>query len=241
MQRHLSSPDWEFVLNLQGGRIEKLTYRKELILGTFDRKDGKKSNTHVCTPNFNREGTKEYGLPVHGPPRNTIWQVKTDDRTYFSIYCIVPATDLYKAGLYVEQVFELRPGLFKQTVVVENTQGSKVPVNIGIHNYWAVPHGWKGTRLNGCDISRLVETNGQRELRKSNTVRFPDGRRFRLQTKGFEDVKLWAAPDNNGVYDDAYVCIEPVLSLGTDYFGSKQSMLGEGKSFIASQEIGMIY
>jgi len=110
-------------------------------------------------------------------------------------------------------------------------------VNIGIHSYWSTPHGWEGTRLNGYDISKLVAANGQKELRKSNTIQFPDGRRFRLQTKGFEDVKLWSAPDEKGEYDDMYVCIEPVLSLAHNFFGSKQSILKEGKSLGVSQEI----
>lgn len=237
MQRHLSSDNWDLVINLIGGRIEELSYRKELVLGTFDRKDGKKGNTHVCVPNFNQEGVKEYGLPPHGSPRNLEWQVKVNDKTYFSMFCIVPATDLYKAELYVEQIFELNPDSFKQTVVVENTQGAKVPVNVGIHNYWSTPNGSEGTRLNGYDISRLVTSNGQKELRKSNTIQFPDGRRFRLQTKGFGDVKLWASFNDKGEYDDMYVCIEPVLSLAHNFFGSKQSILKEGKSLGVSQEI----
>lgn len=223
-----------------GGRIEELLYRKELVLGTFDRIDGKKGSTHICTPNFNLEGMKEYGLPVHGSPRTIEWQIKVNDKTYFSMFCIVPTTDLYKTELYVEQIFELNPNSFKQTVVVENTQGANVPVNIGIHNYWAVSQGWEGTRLNGYDITKLVQTNGQRELRKSNTIQFPDGRRFRLQTKGFEDVKLWSALNEKGEYDDMYVCIEPVHSLAPNFFGSKQSILKEGKSIIVSQEIGVL-
>lgn len=240
MQKCLSSPNWDLTLNLTGGRVEELSYKKELVLGTFVRADGKRSNTHVCTPNFNREGMKEYGLPVHGTPRTLEWQVKVSDKTYFSIYCIVPATELHKAELYVEQIFELSPDSFKHTVVVENTQGAKVPVNIGIHNYWATPHGWEGTRLNGYDITKLVQTNGEKELRKSNTLQFPDGRRFRLQTKGFGDVKLWAAFNEKNEYDDMYVCIEPVLSLAHNFFGSKQSILKEGKSLGVSQEIGVI-
>lgn len=239
MEKELSSQNWRLVINLQGGRIEELSYENNQILGTFDRKDGKKGHTHICTPNFNMEGTVEYGLPPHGNLRNMEWHIKTEDDSYLSIYCNVPATHLYKAELYVEQIFELDKS-FKHTVIVENTLGETVPVNIGIHNYWTTPGGWEGTKVNGLFITSEVINNGQMVSRKSNTIAFPDGRRFRLKLSDLHYLKLWTSSNINKEFDSDYVCIEPVLSLKPDYFGSKQSLLKEGKAMGASQEISLL-
>lgn len=227
-------------MDLKGGRIVKLSLDDNIILGTFTRIDGKQGNTHICAPNFNLEGTKEYGLPAHGQPRSSVWQVKTDDATYLSIYLNLQSTGLYKADLYIEQIFELTKDGFKQTVIVENTCGQTVPVNIGIHNYWATPGGWMGTRLNGIDIASEVHKNGQAKARKSNTIAFPDGRKFRLKTRDLSDIKLWTAYNDSDEFDGDYVCIEPVKSLEPGYFGTKQSLLKEGKAIGASQEISSL-
>lgn len=240
MQKELSFGEWQLVVNLQGGRIEELSYKEMIILGTFQRIDGKKGNTHVSVPNFDLEGTKEYGLPPHGAARNMTWQIKVEDKTYLSIYCAVPATDLYKANLYVEQIFELTKDSYKQTVIVENTKGETVPINIGIHNYWATPKDWLGTKINGIDVAQKIKNEGQSKVRKSNTIVFSDGRRFRLKLNDFGDIRLWTAFNEKKEFDHKFVCIEPIKSLGIHYFGSKQSMLKEGKAIGASQEISLI-
>lgn len=240
MQKELSFNNWRLVVNLQGGRIEELAYKNMVILGTFQRIDGKTRNTHLYIPNFHSEGMKEYGLLQHGPVRELLWQSKTEDTAYVSIYCNVPATSSYRAKLYVEQIFELSKKGFKQTVIVENTKGESVPVNIGIHNYWATPEGWRGTKLNGTDITGQVLKNDHEDARKSNTVAFPDGRRFRLKLSDFAYLKLWTAFNEKKEFDQNYVCIEPVISLEKNYFGSKKSLLKEGKALGASQEISLL-
>jgi len=237
MKKNISVFSWDLTVDLQGGRIEELSYKETLILGVFQRVDGKVGSTHVCTPNYHSEGTKEYGLPIHGAPRNVVWEVKTDDSAYLSVYCNIPATDLYKADLYVEQIFELTKDSFKQTVIVENTKGETVPVNIAIHDYWATPGGWRGTKVNGIYIESEVIKDGQCKARKSNTIVFPDKRKFKLKLQDFSDLRLWSARNGKNELNEDFVCIEPIMTLGKNYFGSKQSMLKEGKALGASQEI----
>ncbi len=105
----LKSNQSRLLINLQGGKIEELVLDDVKILGTYDRIDGKTGSTHICVPNFASEGTKEYGLPFHGPARNLEWQVVNQSENSLEIKVIIEALEKYKSSLEVTQIFTLSP------------------------------------------------------------------------------------------------------------------------------------
>lgn len=122
----LNSKDWELEVELEGGRIVSLKNRGVLILGSFERIDGKKGNTHICVPNFNMEGVKEFNLPPHGPFRNESWKLVQQTENLIDIEC-------EKDGLDVHQFFSFNgEEYFNQKVVVENKGEVEKPVNVAI-------------------------------------------------------------------------------------------------------------
>ena len=221
----ISNNNWKLVLDLDGGRIKEVYSKNKLIIGTFQRIDGKSSNTHLCTPNFGAEGA-ELNLPFHGPTRNQMWTLQQQTASSVTIECKTTATEKYPSPLLIEQKFTLNDN-FRHEIVITNQGQIEVPVNLAIHYYWATPAGWQGTTVNGYEVTAEIENNGNIPLSDQNDIIFPDNSKIRLSTKNFHKAVLWTAflkKENTTAYDNNFCCIEPVNDLGS-FFGSPGSML----------------
>ncbi len=220
-----------------GGKVAELVIHGVRILGTFDRIDGKKGATHVCVPNFAAEGMTTYGLPFHGPARNQLWSVDAASSVSMTLSTTLAATKEYPSSLRVTQHCVLTADRFTHTVYVTNAGSATVPVNIGIHDYFATPHGWRGTRLNDQDVTEHISQNQSLRSHPTRTIiQFPGAHPIAITGHGFSDFMLWSAK-KNGVYDDAYACVEPVFSTASEFFGSEVSLLHPDATRSISQEI----
>lgn len=232
---NISSKGWSLTLDLNGGRINELSYEGIKVLGTYNRIDGKAGNSHLCIPSFDKEGQEKYGLPFHGLVRNTEWFIKNESASSITLSCETLSSDTYPAQLFVEQEFALKDD-FYHTVRVANIFGKDVPVNIAYHYYWDTPSGWETTKLNGQDMTEKIKTNGYSELEKDNLVVFPHAA-YRLQTNGLETAVLWTSfkkyNQENKQFSNDFCCIEPVVKW-PHYFGSKESILHQGETISAS-------
>ncbi len=227
---------WICDIDLQGGRITKLSYGNQTVLGSYNRIDGKQGNTHLCVPNFADEGGETYGLPFHGPARNCMWKLVSHDTG--SIRCVIPKTEKYPAELSVIQRFVLSNTQFSHTITVSHIGGEPVPINIGIHNYWDTPNGWENLKLNSQDAVYIVKKNGRVPLKKENSLEFSSGKKIYWEVSGFSEAVLWSAFRGNE-FDKNYVCIEPVLGY-KNYFESKESILRKGEKKQYSQQISFM-
>lgn len=228
---------WVLEIDLDGGRIVSLKRDGQQILGTFQRIDEKKGNTHVCVPNFGEEGVKEYDLPFHGPARNEEWVLVEETENKIKISYEFKATEKYLSNLLIEQEFKLENG-FKHKVMVRNIGDKDVPVNVAIHNYWVANNGWLGLKINDVDVSQIVKNDDYFDVGSKNIIIFPNNRKFNFNLKGFSNVRLWTGrtEGDNAVYDQEYVCIEPAIGKES-YFGSDKSILKTGETKEVEQTI----
>ena len=217
-------------IDLIGGRIKTLKCKNREILGTFERIDGKLGNTHVCVPNFGEEG-KELGLPFHGPFRNIEWKnpkKSTPDPSFDKEgNLLIFAENL---DLRVTQKFSLKNG-FEHKVLVENIGKEAKPVNVVIHNYFRAPKGFEGMKINGVEVSEIVKKDDYFAIKERNEIEIKGQDKLFFEVKGFNYVRLWTGRkeiDGNLVFDETYVCIEPVIGKG-GYFGSRESLLEPGE------------
>lgn len=221
--------NWNMDFDLNGGRIKKLENNGKLILGTFERVDGKTGNTHICVPNFAEEGI-ETGLVFHGSFRNMEWS--GDLETGFVVR---------EMGLEVTQKFELK-NKFVQRVSVKNIGEIEQPVNIGIHNYFAVSNNWVGLKINGQDVTEEIIDSLFIEAKEHNVIEFLNGRKMNIDLEGLNFFKLWTGfieEEGQKVFDTEYVCIEPVRGKSGEYFGKEESMLKPGELLEVSQTISI--
>lgn len=219
--------NWKLEFDLKGGRIKKLEKNKKLILGTFDRVDGKIGNTHLCVPNFEEEGKKGI-LPFHGLFRNIEW--RGDLETGFVAR---------ETGLEVIQEFELKTK-FVHKISVKNIGEIDQPVNIALHDYWAVSDNWVGLKINGVDVTEGIIDSLYIEAKEHNVIEFMNGKKINVDLKGFNFFKLWTGfveEEGQKVFDTEYVCIEPVRGKSGEYYGTKESILKPGESLEVSQTI----
>ena len=217
---------WNFETDLNGGRIKKLEKDGVLILGTFERVDGKAGNTHVCVPNFAEEGL-ETGLPFHGPFRSLVWQGNNSKLLVSNI------------GLEVMQKFEL-DSKFTQKISVKNIGEVKQPVNVAIHNYFAAEDNWVGLKINGVDVTEEILDSLFFKAKEHNVIEFLNGKKINIDLKGFNFFKLWTGfvmEEGQKVYDTEYVCIEPVRGKSGEYYGKEESILRPGEILEVSQTI----
>lgn len=234
----IENKNWKLEIDLNGGKIVNLEKDGQQILGTFERIDGKIANTHICVPNFDQEGMEEYGLLFHGPCRNAQWKLIKESENMIRIGFEFEGTEKYLSSLLIEQEFSLGDS-FRHKIRVKNTGNNEVPVNIAIHNYWASKEGWLGLKINEVDISQIVKDDDYFDTKDENIVLFPDGRKFNLNLKGFNYVRLWTARKEEGsntIYDQNCVGVEPSIGKGS-YFGSEESMLKVGEIREVEQEL----
>ena len=139
-------------INLSGGRIQELVLNTVPILGTFTRIDGKKGNTHLCVPNFGKEGTEKYNLPNHGPARKAKWQFINQTDSSLTIGYDMPKAGSYPTTLSIVQIFSLTNNTCKHEVQITNSGSKKAPVNLAIHYYWHTAQGWSNIQLNNQNV-----------------------------------------------------------------------------------------
>ncbi|KKR71949.1 MAG: hypothetical protein UU81_C0003G0012 [Microgenomates group bacterium GW2011_GWC1_41_8] len=220
-------------VDLSGGRIVGLVLNKIPILGTFNRIDGKKGNTHLCIPNFGEEGVKKYGLPNHGPARDAVWKLIDKNNSSLTIRYDMKKIGSYPTTLSIIQTFSLEQDLFKQEITIVNTGNETSPVNCAIHYYWYTSHGWNDVQLNGQNVSEFIKKDTAINLDTKTSVDIPALPDIQLETSvNFKKIQLWTArKEGEGMmmYDQDYVCMEP--ALGTDdFFGNEESMLSPKES-----------
>jgi len=223
---------WNLCVDLMGGRIKELKNGGEVILGTYQRGDGKTANTHLCLPNFANEGAEIYQLPSHGPVRNGLWKVVEQKRNSLKIEFEFEKVGIYPGRISVCQNFVLKNNLFLHRIVVKNN-GSSVPLNLGIHNYLEASSGWKGLEINGKNMDEKVEASGYVVLMNNNTIGIPGLRRLRWGVNGFKYAKLWVG---NG--DNRYICIEPVKDK-EGFIETPESVVRGGETLSFYQKISI--
>ena len=200
--------NWFLGIDLDGGRIVNLTKNGQKILGTFERIDGKKANTHICVPNFANEGVEKFGFVFHGPFRNAVWNLVSQNDDSLEIDCEID-------DLLVKQKFLIN-NEFEQIIEIKNNSKEKKRVNVAVHNYWETEFGWQGTKLNGVDITQGFKTNPEVKLEKENILEFPNKLPIIWKLENFKLTKLWTAfKEENGekIYDQRYVCLEPEMEF----------------------------
>ena len=233
----LDFESWELVVDLEGGRIDSLKNKGILILGSFERIDGKRGNTHICVPNFANDGVKKYGLPFHGFFRNAPWVLVQKTEIILEISCET-------MGFDVHQIFSLNKEYFSQKLTVENKNEGEKPVNVAIHNYWSSELGWQGATLNGFDLSMGIKQSDFINLRQLNDLDIPGKPLIKWQLMGFNYGKLWTSfleEGNNKIFDNNYLCIEPIIERDENYYGSEESMLQPKTKIELRQMIGVVY
>jgi len=225
--------NWLLEIDLDGGRIVNLIKDNQKILGTFERIDGKKGNTHICTPNFANEGVEKFGFIFHGPFRNSEWQIIKQDQKSLEINCEID-------GLEVIQKFEI-DNEFEQKIEIKNKSNEKKRVNVAMHNYWDTEFGWQGTKLNGMDITEGFKTNPEVKLESENILEFLSKLPIIWKTENFKLAKLWTGfKEENGekIYNQKYVCIEPEMEF-EGFVETEESWLEADSEIILKQKIDL--
>jgi hypothetical protein len=224
--------NWNLEIDLKGGRIKKLERDGELILGTFERIDGKLGDTHICVPNFAAEGVEKYGFIFHGPFRNSEWNLIDKTENSWEIVCEID-------GLNVDQKFKI-DGKFEQEIRVKNVSADPKRVNVAMHNYWDTALGWEGVKLNGKDITEGVKESIDLKIEKENKLKIPHKKMINWQLTGFKYVKLWTGFNKveNGekTFDQNYICIEPVMER-EGFVETDKSFLNPGEEIVLGQKI----
>ena len=209
-----------------GARID-LTLGNTPILTSVTRGDGKLGETHPCAPIFGPDKNNLYGLSQHGNMRNELCDVETvGDDTVVVAHSITDSPGRYPQGVRVEQRLHVENGKFTLNMTHTNNGETEAPVNGGEHCYFAAPQGYRGTLINGKDVTALIEADTAIPLEASNVIRIPGLPELVLAQEGFHFAMLWVGRNAQGEVDGNYVCIEPVEGdpLGS-YFGSSESMI----------------
>lgn len=213
----IQNNDWKLTIDLNGGRIRELKYKNEIVLGTYERIDGKTGNTHVCCPNFGSEGIEKFDLPFHGPFRNLEWKLTNKNEKKIEIETI-------SLNLKVRQIFELENN-FKQTIKVNNLENKPKIINLAIHNYWDANNNWQGTKLNGKKIDKLIRSDSCRTLAEENVLEINSKMKYKWGLSGFKYGQFWTSfkeMEGQKIYDRKYFCVEPSLEI--------QGFLDKGKN-----------
>lgn len=229
--------DWELVVDLDGGRIDSLKNKGILILGSFERIDGKRGNTHVCVPNFANDGVEKFGLPFHGLFRNAPWIMVQKTENMLEIDCET-------MGIKVSQIFTLNKEFFIQKIIVENKSEELKPFNVAVHNYWASELGWRGSTLNGYDLSLGIKESNFVNLKQLNEINIPGKPLIKWQLIGFKYAKLWTGfleDGGNKIFDNNYLCVEPIMEKDPNFFGRDDSLLASKAKIELRQMIGVVY
>jgi galactose mutarotase-like enzyme len=209
------------------GGLFTLTLNHLPILIPVNRGDGKSIMTHVCTPNFGKELNTFWGLKQHGDLRNSnLNLIKSGNNIQFT-HNITDAPGKYPDGVKANVNFSLNDTSFILTVTHKNTGKTPAPVNCGIHCYFNAPKSYIGTKVNGSNITKSVETTGSVNLKTENIIEIPDMPKLYLDQIGLNKAVTWIYRSPEGKFDTNYVCIEPVEQLPTE-FGKPVTLLQPG-------------
>lgn len=187
----------------------------------------------ACAPNFGSAapGVAQFGLPQHGPLRDTPWQdcrfvgaIDTPDEPPFST--LYSRTRLRASGqfpwyLAVNTTILMYDKGFSHSMVVERetNQGplNDVPVAVGIHPYFNLPLGGfaviEGTQVEfplpkfGSQVYAVPSGLVKIVLMELGVVT--------LKLRGYTHVVVWS--DNSR----RYACVEPVLG-DPEWFGTSE-------------------
>ncbi|MBU1327171.1 hypothetical protein KKB64_04880 [Patescibacteria group bacterium] len=217
-------------INPHGARILSLELQGKQILGDFIRADGKAGNSHPGTPILGAERTTCFGLPQHGPGRNSPWQIiERSNSRLVLVYQV--EVEIYPKGMEVRQEFILDKDGFRLITTHVNTGENPAPVNSGEHFYWNTSEGWDGLRINGELMTDLVKSNGVISIQPDNILEIPGLPKISLKQKGLPWATLWAI-SKDGKFDSQYVCIEPGEGDQTysDFFATKRALINPGQS-----------
>lgn len=214
-------------INSFGAKIEELSLGRQKILFNGLRGDGKAGVTHPCTPNFGKD-TTGYGLPQHGPMRNSECKVIVNEENHKKLeYDIVH--DKYPEGMNVVQDFLLQDEKFILETIHTNNSDQVLPLNFGEHCYFDAPNGWDGVEVNGVDITDLVKTNGTIKLLDKNIIKIPGKKEIILEQVGLDFAVVWCYQNSDTKeFDKNYVCIEPLMRP-VDSFGKPESIVKPGE------------
>jgi galactose mutarotase-like enzyme len=224
--------DWKLEIDLMGGRIKELRYGDKVVLGTYHRNDGKIANTHLCVPNFANEGVGKFQLPAHGPVRNGLWRVAKGNKNCFQISFEFQNVGAYPGHIEVQQKYRLEGNNLLHEIEVKNL-GAKSPVNVGIHNYFEMPQGWKDLKINGENMNEKVKKSGYIALKPQNEIFVPGRGMMDWEIGGFQYSKLWVSEG-----DKNYVCIEPVRGR-EEFIENRESFLKSGETLKLYQKFGI--
>lgn len=210
-----------------------LTLQGIPILGSFERGDGKTGITHPCTPIFGPDRKNRFGLKQHGNMRNEIVTVTSIADSIMVSHTITDAG--YPKNVIVKQIMSIEDGVFTFVMIHTNAGKEEVVVNAGEHCYFDAPQGYQGTKINGRDITQLIEENVDGiaiDLQNTNIIQIPGKPEIVLEQNGFLNAMIWVGRNpNTKAIDTKYVCIEPVEGDPTgNFFGSKKSKIPVGQS-----------
>ena len=203
------------------------------LLGSFSRGDGKVGVTHPCTPIFGPDRKSLYGLSQHGKMRSEVCIV-TNTKDGFAVSHDITDPG-YPAGMKVVQMMSMSDDVFTFEMTHTSTGDKEAAVNAGEHCYFDAPEGYIGTKINGQDVTKLIEDNYDGiaiDLEEKNVIKIPGKPEFELSQQGLKKAVVWVGknPETKTI-DQTYVCIEPVEDdpFG-NFFGSPESMIPSGKS-----------
>lgn len=225
-----------------GAKVE-VTLDGVIILGSFNRGDSKSGITHPCTPIFGPDRNNVYGLKQHGNMRNEECSVSKVAESIIVSHTITD--DGYPQGMMVKQILGIEDNVFSFVMIHTNTGTTKAAVNSGQHCYFDAPQGYKGTKINGKDISHLIEENHDGiaiDLNELNTIEIPGKPGIELTQNGYKKAMLWVGKNpKTKKIDQSYICIEPVeADPNSNYFGSKESRLIPGQTRSAMFSLGLL-
>ena len=219
-----------FEINLHGAR-KTLTLKGLPILIELDRVDGKIGSTHPCSPNFSNPHNA-FGLPQHGPVRNTDWKLMYEEEGSVTLQCyIIGGT--YPAGLKLTQTVRLQKNKFEIYTIHTNISKEPMPLIYGEHFYWDTPHGIEDMRINGLELAsykgfpeKFHTVGTVVPFDFQNTLEIPGKPVIELEQENMPVGVLWRVEK-----DTKYICVEPVTmnpqedENGKPYFGSEKSMI----------------
>jgi D-hexose-6-phosphate mutarotase len=121
----LDSKSGKLSVQRLGAKITNLTLSGVSVLGKFLRGDSKYAETHPCTPVFGPDKVG-FGLPQHGPVRNTLWEIVDYkyDRGLIVLQNRIQGGS-YPQGMPVTQEFVLQNGEFCLTTTHKNEGNPK--------------------------------------------------------------------------------------------------------------------
>jgi len=211
-----------------GGRIT-LKLGDVQILTSVTRGDGKKGETHPCTPIFGPDKNNLFGLSQHGNMRNEQCVAtkvsESGNETVIVTHDIADAPSSYPQGVKVEQQFSVKDGKFTFRMTHTNNGEEEAPVNSGEHLYFSAPQGFERTLINDVNVTDLIKNDTAIRIGASSIIKIPGLPELVLDQVGFNYVMLWVGKNADGQPDGDYVCIEPVEGDPENFFGSDESMI----------------